>query len=152
MPRGRSSSSSRSRSSSYGGRSSFSRSPQPQRSVPQRSYQQSMPVQQRPGMMGGLGSTLMTGMAFGAGSEIAHQAVRGVMGGSSHGGVQQSGQEYPQEQPQQQQQQQQEPIQQQHPCMNYNMKFVECLKSSGNDISDCQNFFNDLKQCEQGFK
>jgi len=26
----------------------------------------------------------MTGMAFGAGSEIAHQAVRGVMGGGSH--------------------------------------------------------------------
>ena len=28
----------------------------------------------------------MTGMAFGAGSEVAHQAVRGVMGGGSgHG-------------------------------------------------------------------
>ena len=40
------------------------------------------------GMMGGgLGSTLMTGMAFGAGSEVAHQAVRGLMGsGSGHGG------------------------------------------------------------------
>ena len=39
------------------------------------------------GMMSGLGGTLMTGMAFGAGSEIAHQAVRGVMGsgGSGHG-------------------------------------------------------------------
>ena len=38
-------------------------------------------------MMSGLGGTIMTGMAFGAGSEIAHQAVRGVMGGGSgHGG------------------------------------------------------------------
>ena len=37
---------------------------------------------------GGLGSTLMTGMAFGAGSEVAHQAVRGIMGGGSgHGNV-----------------------------------------------------------------
>ena len=37
-------------------------------------------------MGGGLGSTLMTGMAFGAGSAIAHEAVRGVMGsGSGHG-------------------------------------------------------------------
>ena len=36
--------------------------------------------------MSGLGSTLMTGMAFGAGSEVAHQAVRGMMGGSGHGG------------------------------------------------------------------
>ena len=35
------------------------------------------------GMMSGLGSTLMTGMAFGAGSEIAHQAVRGIMGSGS---------------------------------------------------------------------
>ncbi len=49
------------------------------------------------GMMSGLGGTLMTGMAFGAGSEIAHQAVRGVMGGgSSHGGHQEV-----QQQPQQ---------------------------------------------------
>ena len=35
--------------------------------------------------MSGIGSTIMTGMAFGAGSEVAHQAVRGIMGGPSHG-------------------------------------------------------------------
>ena len=34
-------------------------------------------------MMGGLGSTMMTGMAFGAGSEVAHQAVRGMTGSGS---------------------------------------------------------------------
>ena len=45
---------------------------------------QQMPAQQTGFGGGGLGSTLMTGMAFGAGSEIAHQAVRGVMGGGSH--------------------------------------------------------------------
>ena len=48
---------------------------------------QQAPMQQAPaaggGMMSGLGSTLMTGMAFGAGSEIAHQAVRGIMGSGS---------------------------------------------------------------------
>ena len=49
------------------------------------------------GMMSGLGGTLMTGMAFGAGSEIAHQAVRGIMGsGSGHGG--QEVQQQPQQQ------------------------------------------------------
>ena len=38
------------------------------------------------GMGGGLMSTMATGMAFGAGSEIAHQGVRAMMGGSSgHG-------------------------------------------------------------------
>ena len=31
-------------------------------------------------MMGGIGGMVLTGMAFGAGSAIAHEAVRGVMG------------------------------------------------------------------------
>jgi hypothetical protein len=44
-------------------------------------------------MMSGLGGTIMTGMAFGAGSEIAHQAVRGVMGSGSGGHGGQGGQE-----------------------------------------------------------
>ncbi len=48
------------------------------------------PAQGGGGMMSGLGSTMMTGMAFGAGSEVAHQAVRGIMGsGSGHDDVQQ---------------------------------------------------------------
>ena len=54
------------------------------------------PVQQRPpmmappaqsggGMMSGIGGMVVTGMALGAGSEIGHQAVRGLMGsGSGH--------------------------------------------------------------------
>jgi len=44
------------------------------------------PMQQATGgsMLGGIGSTIVQGMAFGAGSEVAHQAVRSVMGGSSH--------------------------------------------------------------------
>jgi hypothetical protein len=56
------------------------------------------PPTQGGGMMSGLGGTLMTGMAFGAGSEVAHQAVRGLMGSgsSSHGNS------APQEQQQQQ--------------------------------------------------
>ncbi len=39
------------------------------------------------GMGGGLMATVATGMAFGAGSEIAHQGVKAMMGGgsSSHG-------------------------------------------------------------------
>ena len=42
---------------------------------------------------------MMQGMAFGAGSEVAHTAVRGMMGGDSH--------HQSQAPPQQQQQQQQ---------------------------------------------
>merc|ERR1711907_146395 len=41
--------------------------------------------QQGGGMMSGLAGTVMTGMAFGAGSEIAHQGVRSLMGGSGSG-------------------------------------------------------------------
>lgn len=84
---GRSSSRSSGRSS---GRSFFgSRSP-PNRAPPRQNYQQStarpqqpvmapqqtMPMQPQGGMMGGIGSTIVTGMALGAGSEIGHQAVR----------------------------------------------------------------------------
>ena len=82
-------------SSSSGRSSSFGRSSSPQRSAPvaPRPPVQHAPPMQAPaqggGMMSGIGSTIMTGMAFGAGSEIAHQAVRGIMGGSgSHGGQQ----------------------------------------------------------------
>ena len=46
-------------------------------------------------MMSGLGGALATGMAVGAGSEIAHQAIRGIMGGGSsgHGAPQQQQQQ-----------------------------------------------------------
>ena len=46
------------------------------------------PQQRSGGMMSGLGSTMMQGMAFGAGSEVAHRAIGGLMGGS--GGHQQA--------------------------------------------------------------
>jgi hypothetical protein len=62
--------------------------------------------QQKPSMMGGVGSTIVQGMAFGAGSEVAHQAVRSMMGGSGHSNNQPQQQEQPQEQPQQNYQQQ----------------------------------------------
>ena len=71
-------------------------------------------------------STMATGMAFGAGSEIAHQGVRAMMGGGSgHGGQApaEGGQGYAQpaqadysEQPQQQTAQ---AAPQQHPCFEF---------------------------------
>lgn len=78
-------------------------------------------------------STMATGMAFGAGSEIAHQGVRAMMGGGSgHGGQGQAPAEggqggyaeggqggYAQDygEPQQQQMAQAQP--QQHPCFDF---------------------------------
>lgn len=38
--------------------------------------QQTVPMRPQGGMMGGIGSTIATGMALGAGSEVGHQAVR----------------------------------------------------------------------------
>ena len=110
-------------------------------------------------MGGGLGSTLMTGMAFGAGSEIAHQAVRGMMGsGSGHGGGQaEGGQQVAQQAPAQdgqmvdyasQSQEQQQP----HPCQEFNMNFVQCLKMNANSIDMCQSYMNMLQQCETDYQ
>ena len=83
----------------------------------------------------------MTGMALGAGSEIAHQGVRGLMGGGSHG------QQVPMEnenvnqsaQPQQQQQ-----------CSGETQSFIECLKKN-NDISYCQMYSDALKECQKKY-
>merc|ERR1712083_326325 len=74
--------------------------------------------------------TMMQGMAFGAGSEVAHNVMRGVMGGSGH----------------------QEPVQQQQSnnmCQVEMGNFTECLKLNANDISGCQNYLDLLKSCEQ---
>lgn len=77
---------------SRGGSRGTSRSPPPRSSTtttrpPPPQHNTTVPPQQTQrsgGLLSGIGSTIMTGMAFGAGSEVAHQAVRGLMGGSSH--------------------------------------------------------------------
>lgn len=98
--------------------------------------QQAPPVaSQRPGMMSGLGGTLMQGMAFGAGSEVAHQAVRGIMGtGSSN-----HQESYTDTQAQ--------PV----PCSNENQNFMNCLQYNKNDISMCQSYLDLFKQCKGQF-
>jgi len=77
------------------------------------------------GLGSGLGGALATGMAMGAGSEIAHQAIRGIMGGGS------SGHGHHQQAPMQQAPMQQAPVQyaqpaaypqqqEQNPCYSFN--------------------------------
>ena len=155
MPRGRtgfSSSRSDSRSNSTGQKSNYSttnHSQQQQQKPVQATPQPTMPMQSG-GMMGGIGSTIMTGMAFGGGSEIGHQVVKSFMGGSSHN-------EKPKE-PQQNQIQQQ-PVentnsnnnqqQKSNICSGYSLKFNDCLKFYDNNISSCQSYFDDLKSCEK---
>jgi hypothetical protein len=74
MPRGGSRTSSPSRSSTT------RMAPMPAK-APTTPVQQTAP--QSGGMMSGFMGNIMTGMAFGAGSEVGHQAVRSMMGGGS---------------------------------------------------------------------
>jgi len=81
------------RGGSRGGSSSRGRSSSPSPSRSAQTATKPMPPKQAPttqpqaqqsgGMLSGIGSTIMQGMAFGAGSAVAHQAVRSLMGGSS---------------------------------------------------------------------
>ena len=165
MPRGGGRSSSR---GSSGGRSSgggfFSRgpartpaaAPRPPAQAPPR---QAPPMAQAPaqggGMMSGLAGTVMTGMAFGAGSEIAHQGVRAMMGGGSgHGSAPQEGAPA-QQAPMQQQMDGGQYVdysqQQANPCQDFNMNFIQCLKANANSIDMCQSYMNMLQQCEQDY-
>ena len=105
---------------------------------------------------GGLMSTMATGMAFGAGSEIAHQGVRAMMGGGSSG---HGGHEGHQEAPQQQQyaseagydqqQQQQQAAPQQHPCFNFSQTLFSCLQQNKETVSVCQADMDALTMCEK---
>ena len=110
--------------------------------------------------MSGLMGTMATGMAFGAGSEIAHQGVRAMMGGGGgHGG---GGHEGGHEPAQQQQYAQQAPVeyggqqameqpvqQQENPCMTFNQSLITCLQQNRGEISMCQNYMDMLTQCER---
>jgi hypothetical protein len=89
-------------------------------------------------MGSGLMGTLAQGMAFGAGSEVAHQAIRSVMGGNSHHSA-----------PQMQAAPQEQTDYRQNPCQIENSNFVECLKFNNNDIAKCQEQFNAVQSCQK---
>lgn len=119
--------------------SGFSRSSGPTRQTRTAPPPPQQPAQARPSMVGGLGSTIMQGMAFGAGSEIAHSAVRSMMGSGSHEGQGQA-------------QQDQAPAQQmQDACQQKNQDFLSCLQFNNNDIGACQSYLDLFKQCKGQF-
>merc|ERR1719222_1286237 len=126
----------------FGGRSSSGAAPP--RSAPRQAP--AAPQQKSGGMMSGLGGVMMQGMAFGAGSEVAHRVVGGMMGGSGH----------QQAQPTQQYQEQggyeqQGQYAQQEPCMNESQNFMNCLSQNQNDVGMCQNFMDLFKNCNSGY-
>ena len=158
MPRGGGRSSSGGRSSGGGmfsrgpARTAAPAAPRPPMQQPRQTAPMAAP-QQSGGMMSGLAGTMMTGMAFGAGSEIAHQGVRAMMGGGSGHGSAPVEQAPAQQAPgqyvdySQQQQVQEQP----QPCQDFNMSFVQCLKQNSNQIDMCQSYMNMLQQCEKDY-
>jgi len=137
------------RRSSFGGgspkRSSFFGQAPPKQSASHFTQQHAAPT--RPGMFSGLGSTLATGMAFGAGSEMAHQAVRGMTGGGQQQQV--VYQDAPPGQYAQQGYETQGQAQQNlNKCQFESDQFLQCLKNNDNSIGACQTFFDSLKECE----
>ena len=102
------------------------------------------------GMMSGLGGTLVTGMALGAGSEVGHQAVRAMMGsGSGHGSGEVQQQAPAQQQMAQGQYQEMGGQQQEHPCAGFNNNFMTCLRQNNSGIDACQQYMDMLTQCER---
>lgn len=97
------------------------------------------------GMMSGLGSTIMQGMAFGTGSAIAHRAVGAVAGSFSGSGEEQpvaaSAPEYAQGAM---------PQQSQDSCSMDKQMFYECLGQNKGDQMACNFLYEQLKQCQQG--
>ena len=105
---------------------------------------------------GGLGQTMATGMAFGAGSAIAHQAIGGLMGGRggsegghtgdapAQGGVAPSGEvAYGSDQPMTQE------ASFDNPCMSFNQALLQCLQTNNESIGMCQTDMNMVVQCER---
>jgi len=148
MPRRSSSRGSSPRSSSPN-RSTYSSSlqrPTIQRPVSPPTTRTSPGVYQGPGLLG----TMAQGMAFGAGSEVGHQALRSLTGGGGQGGY------YP-EQVQQQGpayystggQEGQAGKQLERPCEKENMDFINCFQNNASEIVRCQPYLDAFKECEK---
>jgi len=94
------------------------------------------------GMMSGIGSTIMSGMAFGTGSAIAHQAVGAVVGSMSGGS---------ETAPAQQAAPQQDMMSSgsQVVCGEDKTMFYECLQMNKGDQQSCAFLHDVLKECQR---
>jgi coiled-coil-helix-coiled-coil-helix domain-containing protein 10 len=100
------------------------------------------------GMMSGIGSTIMQGMAFGTGSAIAHRAVGAVAGSMGGGG----GSSDPQVDMANQQQMQPMMQQQQQlsgACGEDKQMFFECLQMNRGDQQSCSFLYDQLQMCKR---
>lgn len=98
------------------------------------------------GMLSGIGSTIVQGMAFGTGSAIAHRAVGAVAGALTGGGEAAPEQAQAQAAPAAIQQ----PAQQtQGVCAQDKQMFYECLQINRGDQQACSFLYEQLQQCQR---
>ncbi|ERN14356.1 coiled-coil-helix-coiled-coil-helix domain-containing protein 2 [Amborella trichopoda] len=113
--------------------------PAPVRNPPQPASQAPppAPVQSSGGMLGGIGSTIAQGMAFGVGSDMGHRAVESIMGPRTvHMDTAPAAQ----------------PVASagaSDACDIHNKAFQDCLNNYGSDISKCQFYLDMLSQCRR---
>ena len=99
------------------------------------------------GMLSGIGSTIMQGMAFGTGSAMAHQAVGAAVGAMSGGGS--SGEEQQQEYaPEHAQQPAAAAANNSTVCVNDKELFFDCIKVNNGDAQTCSFLYEQLQQCQ----
>ena len=102
------------------------------------------------GMLSGIGSTIMQGMAFGTGSAMAHQAVGAAVGAMSGGGSsgEQQQQEYAPEYAQDQPVANAAAANNSAVCVNDKELFFDCIKVNNGDAQTCSFLYEQLQQCQ----
>ncbi|TVU45650.1 hypothetical protein EJB05_05141 [Eragrostis curvula] len=113
--------------------------PQPARQAPPPA-----PAQQSGGgsILGGIGSTIAQGMAFGTGSAMAHRAVDAVMGPRTiqhETVVSEAAAAAPAA-----------PAMSTDSCNIHSKAFQDCINNYGSDISKCQFYLDMLNECRRG--
>ena len=96
------------------------------------------------GMLSGIGSTIVQGMAFGTGSAIAHRAV-GAVADSFGGGSKESAPapEYAAAPATS------APVSQNDACAMDKTMFYDCLQQNKGDQMNCNFLYEQLKSCQQ---
>ena len=123
--------------------------PRPAPPAPAHAAHPPAPMQQQSsggGMLSGIGSTIVQGMAFGTGSAIAHRAV-GAVADSFSGGSKESAPvpEYAQSG----QSVAAAPVSQNDACGMDKTMFYDCLQQNKGDQTACNFLYEQLKSCQQ---
>jgi coiled-coil-helix-coiled-coil-helix domain-containing protein 10 len=101
------------------------------------------------GMLSGIGSTIVQGMAFGTGSAIAHRAV-GAVAGSFGGGSDAAPAPLAAAAPEYAQGAMSQPQSSADSCSMDKQMFYECLNQNKGDQQACNFLYEQLKTCQSG--